>query len=228
MSSRILLIEDEPGLVLTISDLLASEGYDVESAMDGDTGVSKAANGEYDLIVLDVMLPKRNGFEVCRELRQRGYDVAILMLTAKTQVVDRVVGLKLGADDYLSKPFDPAEFLARIEALLRRVKKEGRAPVLSFQFADISVDFESGAVTKAGEPVSLAAKELQLLRYLVERRGKVVLREDLLQNVWEYQSDVSSRTIDVHVAWLRQKLEENPQHPKFIQTVRGKGYRFGA
>jgi two-component system, OmpR family, alkaline phosphatase synthesis response regulator PhoP len=226
MNSRILLVEDEPGLVLTVSDLLMNEGYDVDTAMDGEAGLLKATSETYDLIILDVMMPKRNGLDVCRDLRQRGYDTAILMLTAKTQVVDRVVGLKLGADDYLNKPFDPSELLARVEALLRRVKKEGRAQVRTFEFNDVLVDFESGQVSKAGVPVSLASKEMQLLRYLVDRRGKVVTREELLQNVWEYQSDVSSRTIDVHVAWLRQKLEDNQQNPQHIHTIRGKGYRF--
>ena len=226
MNSRILLVEDEPGLVLTVSDLLMNEGYDVATAMDGEAGLLKATSETFDLIILDVMMPKRNGLDVCRDLRQRGYDTAILMLTAKTQVVDRVVGLKLGADDYLTKPFDPSELLARVEALLRRVKKEGRAQVRSFEFSNVVVDFESGQVSKGGVPVSLAAKEMQLLRYLVDRRGKVVTREELLQNVWEYQSDVSSRTIDVHVAWLRQKLEDNQQSPQHIHTIRGKGYRF--
>jgi len=226
MNSRILLVEDEPGLVLTVSDLLMNEGYEVDTAMDGDAGLLKATSEPFDLIILDVMMPKRNGLDVCRDLRQRGYDTAILMLTAKTQIVDRVVGLKLGADDYLNKPFDPSELLARVEALLRRVKKEGRAQVRSFEFGDVVVDFESGQVTKAGVAVGLASKEMQLLRYLVDRRGKVVTREELLQNVWEYQSDVSSRTIDVHVAWLRQKLEDNQQSPQHIHTIRGKGYRF--
>jgi two-component system alkaline phosphatase synthesis response regulator PhoP len=226
MNSRILLVEDEPGLVLTVSDLLINEGYDVETAQDGESGLIAATTSAFDLIILDVMLPRRNGFDVCRDLRQRGYDTAILMLTAKTQVVDRVVGLRLGADDYLNKPFDPSELLARVEALLRRVKKEGRTLVRTFAFSDVTVDFESGQVTRAGAPVALAAKELQLLRYLIDRRGKVVTREELLQNVWEYQSDINSRTIDVHVAWLRQKLEDNPQAPRHIHTIRGKGYRF--
>ena len=227
MSSRILLIEDEPGLVLTVSDLLAGEGHEVEAATDGESGLAKVLSGGFDLVILDVMLPKRNGFDVCRELRQQGIDVAILMLTAKTQVVDRVVGLRLGADDYLTKPFDPAELLARVEALLRRVHKK-RIPVRSFQFDDVEVDFERAEVRKAGQPVSMAAKELQLLRYLVDHRERVVSREEILQKVWEYSSEVSSRTIDVHVAWLRQKLEENPQNPRHIQTIRGQGYRFTA
>jgi two-component system alkaline phosphatase synthesis response regulator PhoP len=211
-----------------LSDLLGAEGYVVEAATDGPTGLARAANEPFDLIILDVMLPGKNGFEVCRELRQQGKDVAVLMLTAKTQVVDRVVGLKLGADDYLPKPFDPAELIARVEALLRRVRKGRLTPVVRFQFANVEVDFDKGDVRKGGVPVSLAGKELQLLRYLVDHRGKVVSRDELLECVWEYQAGVSSRTIDVHVAWLRQKLEDNPQNPQHIHTVRGVGYRFSA
>jgi two-component system, OmpR family, alkaline phosphatase synthesis response regulator PhoP len=225
MNSRILLIEDEPGLVLTLSDLLEAEGYTVESASEGITGLAKAASEPFDVIILDVMLPGKNGFDICRDIRSRGLDVAILMLTAKTQIIDRVVGLKLGADDYLTKPFDPAELLARVEALLRRVNKENRVNVRSFHFDDVEIDFERSEVRKAGHPLALAAKELQLLRYLVNHRDRVVPRDEILREVWEYDSEVSSRTIDVHVAWLRQKLD-NPQNPKFIQTVRGKGYRF--
>jgi two-component system, OmpR family, alkaline phosphatase synthesis response regulator PhoP len=221
----ILLIEDEPGLVMTITDLLLAEGHLVESVSDGDAGLAKATKEKFALIILDVMLPKKTGFEVCRQLRQSGVDTAILMLTAKTQVVDRVVGLKLGADDYLTKPFDPAELLARVEALLRRVNKENRVNVHTFHFGDVQINFETAEVRKAGLPLALAAKELQLLRYLVNHRDRVVPREEILQQVWEYDGEVSSRTIDVHIAWLRQKLD-NPQNPKFIQTVRGKGYRF--
>jgi len=226
VSSRILLVEDEPGLVITLSDLLTSEGYNVESAGDGNAGLARALAEKFDLIVLDVMLPGKNGFDVCRELRQQGKDVAILMLTARTQLTDRVVGLKLGADDYLTKPFEPPELVARVEALLRRTKKEKLAPVVSYRFSTVEVDFEKGDVTKGGAPVALAGKELELLRYLVDHRGKVVPREELLEAVWEYQPGVSSRTLDVHIAWLRQKLEETPQNPRHIQTVRGVGYRF--
>ena len=228
MSSRILLVEDDPGLSMTLADLLASEGYTVDTAADGSSGLEKAGSGAFDLVMLDVMLPGKNGFDVCRELRQQGKDVAVLMLTAKTQLTDRVVGLKLGADDYVSKPFEPAELLARVEALLRRVKKENLAPVARYRFSSVEIDFERGQVRKNGSPISLAAKELDLLRYLIDRRGKVVSREELLEAVWEYQPGVSSRTIDVHVAWLRQKLEDTPQHPKHIHTVRGVGYRFSA
>jgi two-component system alkaline phosphatase synthesis response regulator PhoP len=228
MSARILLVEDEPGLVMTLSDLLGAEGYEVESAIDGPAGLSTALKEKFDLIVLDVMLPGKSGLEVCRELRQQGNDVAVLMLTAKTQLYDRVVGLKLGADDYLTKPFEPPELLARIEALLRRVKHDKLSPVTHFQFGNVEIDFERGEVHKRGVELNLAAKELDLLRYLIDRRGNVVSRDELLEAVWEYQPGVSSRTIDVHVAWLRQKLEDNPQSPRHIHTVRGVGYRFAA
>jgi two-component system alkaline phosphatase synthesis response regulator PhoP len=226
MSSRILLVEDEPGLVMTLTDLLSIEGYQVETAADGEVGLATAAEGNFDLVLLDLMLPKKTGYEVCRELRRRGNDVAILMLTAKTQVLDRVVGLKLGADDYLAKPFDPAELLARVEALLRRVRKDNRIPVHSFRFGDVEVDFERAELLKRGQPLRMSGKELQLLQYLIHYRGRVVPREEIFEHVWEYSSDVSSRTIDVHVASLRQKLEDNPQNPRHIHTIRGKGYRF--
>ena len=225
MNPRILLVEDEPGLVLTLTDLLRAEGYDVESAADGETGLSRALTRQHSLVVLDVMLPRKNGFEVCRELRQAGVDTAILMLTAKTLVGDRVTGLRLGADDYLAKPFDPSELLARIEALLRRVEKYDRVPVKTFSFDDVEIDFERAEVTRAGQKVSLASKEMQLLEYLVLHRDRVLPREEILQQVWQYDSEVNSRTVDVHVAWLRQKLD-NPQSPKRIQTIRGKGYKF--
>jgi two-component system alkaline phosphatase synthesis response regulator PhoP len=224
--SKILLVEDEPGLVLTLTDLLESEGHAVETASEGNTGFAKAAGEFFDVIILDVMLPGKSGFDVCRDLRRRGSDVAVLMLTARTQVIDRVVGLKLGADDYLTKPFDPAELLARVEALLRRSRNENPHTVLRCDFGAVRVDFEKCEASKDGAPVNLAGKEMQLLRYLVNHSGKVLSRDELLREVWQYQSDVSTRTVDVHVAWLRQKLEENPQSPRHILTVRGSGYRF--
>jgi len=226
MSWRILLVEDEPGLVMTLTDLLIMEGYEVASAPDGPSGLARAMGEPFDLIVLDLMLPGKNGLEVCREMRQRGNDTALLMLTAKSQLTDRVVGLKLGADDYLTKPFEPPELLARIEALLRRVRKENRTPIVRFAFGSVEVDFREGSVRRNGQTVNLAGKEMELLRYLIEQRGKVVSRDELLEGVWAYQPGVSSRTIDVHVAWLRQKLEENPANPRHIHTVRGVGYRF--
>jgi DNA-binding response OmpR family regulator len=193
--------------------------------MDGDAGLARALTAEYAMILLDVMLPKKNGFELCRELRQRGIDTAILMLTARTHVVDRVAGLKLGADDYMAKPFDPRELLARVEALLRRVRSEKRIPLRTFRFADIDVNFERAEVFKAGELLYLASKELGLLQYLVQNRGRIVPREELLEEVWGYRSAISSRTLDVHIAWLRQKID-NPANPRHIQTVRGIGYQF--
>jgi two-component system, OmpR family, alkaline phosphatase synthesis response regulator PhoP len=228
MTSRILLVEDEPGLVFTLSDLLSAEGYAIETAPDGIAGLKRATSEPFDLVILDVMLPGKNGFEVCRELRRQGKDVAILMLTAKSQLTDRVVGLKLGADDYVTKPFEPPELLARVEALLRRVKKEKLPPVSRFHFGNVDVDFEKGVVRKGETAVTLAGKEMELLRYLIDHRGKVVARDELLEAVWQYQPGVSSRTIDVHVAWLRQKLEERPATPRHIHTVRGVGYRFAA
>ena len=226
MSLRILLVEDEPGLVLTLSDLLAAEGYEIDTAGDGGTALSKALGSRFDLIVLDVMLPGKNGFDVCRELRAAGVDSAILMLTARTQVIDRVLGLKLGADDYLTKPFDPSELVARVEALLRRVQKENLLPVAHFQFGNVEVNFERAEVWKSGQRVQLSGKELQLLQYFVNNRGKVLARDELLKHVWQYQESVTSRTVDVHIAWLRQKLEDNPQLPRHLHTVRGVGYRF--
>jgi two-component system alkaline phosphatase synthesis response regulator PhoP len=226
MSSRILLIEDEPGLQLTLRDLALGAGYMVDIAGDGETGLRKAAGGGFDLILLDVMLPKKGGFDVCRELRAQGIDTPALMLTARTQVTDRVTGLKLGADDYLPKPFDPAELLARMEALLRRTNKEKRPPLTTFRFGNVEADFERAELRKDGQALNAATKELQLLHYLVERRGAVVSREDILRDVWAYSSAANSRTVDVHIAWLRQKIEDNTQFPRYIHTIRGVGYRF--
>jgi two-component system alkaline phosphatase synthesis response regulator PhoP len=223
---RILLVEDEPGLVLTLSDLLAGAGYSVETAMDGISAIEKASKEQFDLFILDVMLPGKDGFRVCQELHERGVAGAVLMLTARTQLADRVAGLKGGADDYMVKPFEPPELLARIEALLRRVNKQRQVSVSRFHFGDVEVDFEKADVKKQGKPILLAGKELDLLRYLVNHRGMVVPRNDLLEEVWQYQPGVSSRTIDVHVAWLRQKLEDRPQRPRHIHTIRGVGYRF--
>jgi two-component system alkaline phosphatase synthesis response regulator PhoP len=226
MNSRILLIEDEPGLQVTLRDLLNGQGYDVAVAGDGEAGMRSAEAGGFDLILLDIMLPKKNGFDVCRDLRRQGIDTPTLILTARNLVQDRVAGLKLGADDYLAKPFDPGELLARVEALLRRVHKEKRIPLAKFRFGAVEADFERSQVRKNGQPLNLSAKEFQLLRYLVERRGKVVSREDILRDVWSYSNEASSRTIDVHIAWLRQKIEDNTQYPQHVHTIRGKGYRF--
>jgi two-component system alkaline phosphatase synthesis response regulator PhoP len=224
---RLLLVEDEPGLVMTLTDRLMAEGYDVEDAGDAQTALRVASAGQFDAILLDVMLPGGNGFDICRTLRQRGIETPILMLTARGQVVDRVVGLKLGADDYLVKPFDMSELLARVEALLRRTQSgTGASAGETFKFDDVAIDFRKAEVTKGGIPVELSAREFKLLRYFVEHRGATLSRDELLNEVWGYNSMPSTRTVDVHVAWLRQKLEDNPRHPQHILTLHGLGYKF--
>ncbi len=226
MKSNILLVEDEPGLVLTVCDRLRSEGYTVESLGDGLTAVDRATRGQFGLIILDVMLPGKSGFEICKELRERGSNTPILMLTARTQVEDKVQGLKIGADDYLTKPFEMVELLARIEALLRRGSRTGKDGPDFYDIGPIRVDIRRSEVFRNGIPAVLSTKEFQLLRYLVEHRGKTLSREELLTDVWGYSSAPSTRTVDVHVAWLRQKLEDDPKQPKYILTVHGQGYKF--
>ena len=224
MDRRILLVEDEPGLVTTLGDRLRSEGHHVQSATDGETGLQMASSAPFDLIILDIMLPRKSGIDVCRDLRQRGISTPVLMLTARGQTVDKVVGLKIGADDYMTKPFEMLELLARVEALLRRAPAFS-APGEVYQLGAIRVDLRRTEVTRHGKPVALSAKEFQLLRYLVEHRGTTVSRETLLSEVWGYGGVTSSRTVDVHVAWLRQKLEEDPRQPQWILTVHGLGYK---
>ena len=222
---RLLLVEDEPGLVMTLTDRLSREGYGVDTSADGASALERATSEAFDLVLLDVMLPQMNGFDVLRELRRRGVDVPVIMLTARGQIVDKVVGLKLGADDYVTKPFEMVELLARIEAKLRRTPTRTTTPDVH-QFGDIQVDFRKAEVTKAGAPLDLSAREFQLLRYFLEHRGATLTREELLNEVWGYNSMPSTRTVDVHVAWLRQKIEPNPRHPQFILTIHGLGYKF--
>ena len=224
---RILLVEDEPGLVLTLTDRLRSEGYDVGSAGDGPSGLALATRERWDVILLDVMLPGVSGFDVCRDMRQRGVTTPVVMLTARGQVVDKVLGLKLGADDYLTKPFDMMELLARIEVQLRRSDAARRgAATTQYQFGDVIVDVRKTEVTRAGTPVELSAREFLLLKYFIEHREATISRDELLNEVWGYHSMPSTRTVDVHVAWLRQKIEPNPRQPQFILTVHGLGYKF--
>ena len=224
---KVLLVEDEDGLILTLTDRLRSEGFDVVAAKDGEAGFAAAVGETFDLILLDVMLPKKNGYDVCRDLRQRGVTTPVLMLTAKGETIDKVLGLKLGADDYLTKPFEVIELLARIEALLRRspAKTNGHSSE-AFRFGDVTVDFKRATVGKEDSTVELSAMEFKLLQYLIENRGVVHSRDHLLDQVWGYDAMPSTRTVDVHIAWLRQKLEENPKRPRFIQTVHGMGYKF--
>jgi two-component system alkaline phosphatase synthesis response regulator PhoP len=224
---RVLLVEDEQGLILTLTDRLRSEGFDVDVAADGKTGLEKGLGGNYDIILLDVMLPEKNGYDVCRDLRQKGIATPVLMLTAKGETIDKVLGLKLGADDYLTKPFEVLELLARIEALLRRspATTNGRTHD-AIRFGDITIDFKRAEVMRAGESIDLSAMEFKLLQHLIENRGVVHSRDQLLDAVWGYDAMPSTRTVDVHIAWLRQKLESNPKRPHFIQTVHGMGYKF--
>src|SRR5918993_5553611 len=216
---------------MTLTDRLAAEGYEVESVTDARSALDAGGTGAFDVILLDVMLPGGNGFDVCRTLRQKGVQTPVLMLTARGQVVDKVVGLKLGADDYLVKPFEMAELLARVEALLRRGSStSSSAPGTTdgFVFGDISVDFRRAEVVKSGKPLELSAREFKLLKYFVEHRGAALTRDELLNEVWGYNAMPSTRTVDVHVAWLRQKLEDNSRHPQYILTVHGLGYKFVA
>jgi two-component system, OmpR family, alkaline phosphatase synthesis response regulator PhoP len=222
---RILLIEDEPGIVLTLTDRLTGEGYSVESATDGESGLERATRDAFDLLLLDLMLPRMSGLDVCKALRKRGIETPMIMLTARGQVVDKVVGLKLGADDYVTKPFEMAELLARVEAQLRRAPSSPH-PTEGYAFGDMRVDFRKAEATREGAPIDLSAREFQLLRYFLEHRGATLTRDELLNEVWGYNSMPSTRTVDVHVAWLRQKIEPNPRHPQFILTVHGMGYKF--
>jgi two-component system alkaline phosphatase synthesis response regulator PhoP len=226
MNACILMVEDEPGVALVVADLLRAEGHEVETVADGNAGLQRALARKFDLLILDVMLPGLGGYEICDSIRRHGFDGAILMLTARGEVSDRVKGLRTGADDYLVKPFDPDELVARVGALLRRVHKEELTPVMKFQFGSVTADFSKGEFSKDARPVSLAAKEIELLRHLINHRGRVLSRQDLLDQLWKHQPHITERTVDVHIAWLRQKLEDQPGSPRFILTARGEGYYF--
>ena len=224
MSESILLIEDEQELCRVLTLRLNKRGYEVDMAADGVSGCKKALGASFDLIILDIALPQRNGLDVCRDLRQAGLATPILMLTARTQIADKVVGLKLGADDYVTKPFSSSELMARIEALLRRPPLQTNQ--LVHDFGTVRIDLRRMEVKRNGKLVRLTAREFQLLRYLVERPGIAVARKELLRSVWAYDADSFTRTVDVHIAGLRRKLEDDPDSPHLIVTVPGMGYRF--
>ena len=230
MTNKILVIEDDAGITMALTDLLHAEDYRVETAADGLTGLARASEDSFDIIILDVMLPGKNGFDVCRDLRQRNIAAPILMLTARGQVIDKVLGLKLGADDYLCKPFEPLELLARLEALLRRSQTRASSPDLpeAFGFGSVVVNFRSTEVLCEGKPVELSAREFQLLRYFIEQCGATLSRDQLLREVWGYESGMLTRTVDVHVGLLRQKLEYDAKNPRHFLTMRGHGYKFVA
>jgi len=222
---RILVVEDEPTIATGLQDDLEQEGYAVEVVTDGAVAIKRILEGEFDLILLDVMLPGADGFTVCREARMKGIRTPIVMLTAKGQEVDKVVGLELGADDYVTKPFSPRELLARIKAVMRRAQDKPKTAG-SYHFADITVDFDRFEVLRKGEKIDLTAMEFKLLRAFLEHRGQVLSIDEMLREVWGKDVFLTDRVIYTHVNNLRNKIEEDPHNPKLLISVRGIGYRF--
>jgi two-component system alkaline phosphatase synthesis response regulator PhoP len=224
--TRILVVEDEPGIALGLEDDLKLEGYEVEVIGDGAAASQRAREGAFDLILLDVMLPGKDGFEICRELRRAGMRVPILMLTAKTQEAEKVMGLELGADDYVSKPFGTRELRARIKALLRRAGAGQEAEVECYRFGDVEVDFRRGEVRRGGAGVELTPIEFKLIGLFVRAPGRVMSRDRLLSGAWGPDTFASDRIVDNHIANLRRKIEPDPANPRYLRNVRGMGYRF--
>ena len=222
----ILLVEDEYALRMTLGDRLRKEGYVVDCAADGEEGFAKATQLPFDLIILDVMLPRRDGLDVCRDIRGSGLITPVLMLTARGRTSEKVNGLKIGADDYVTKPFKMPEILARVEALLRRAPTRPAAPNAVSEFGRVRVDDRGTEVVRDGKVINLSAREFQLLRFFLENKGTTLSREDLLTRVWGYSASMFTRTVDVHVASLRHKLEDDPRQPRFFVTVQGLGYKF--
>lgn len=223
--TKILIIEDEPNMVLGLKDSCEYEGYEVSVARDGKEALDKGLNEKADLIILDVMLPFMGGLDVCRTLRSKGIEAPIIMLTARSQEIDKVIGLEVGADDYVTKPFSIRELLARIRAQLRRAAKDV-VDIDSYSFGDIELDFKRYLATKAGHDLDLSAREFEILRHLIRHRGQIVTRDQLLDSVWGYDSYPVTRTVDNHIAKLRQKIEADPSQPRHIITVHRLGYRF--
>ena len=224
----ILLVDDDESFAILLGERLHREGYDVRSCGDVTQAAELLKDSAFDVILLDVMLPDRCGFELCAELRTREIETPILMLTARGNVTDRVTGLRMGADDYLSKPFEVPELLARIEALRRRSARNSRSSTSFVEFGDIAVNFDNRSVLRGGQPVEISRREFQMLSHLIRNEGRVVLRDELLQCVWGYRALTYTRTVDVHMWQLRRKLEADPQHPRFLRTIRGTGYLFSA
>ncbi len=226
MKEKILIIEDEEDLVKGLKLNLADEGYEIDWASDGVEGLRKALEEAPDLIILDIMLPGMNGLDICRELRQKNISIPIIMLTAKGEEVDKVVGLEIGADDYITKPFSVRELLARIKAHLRREKREGIKAPKTYSFGNVEIDFVHFKVRRQGKEMDLTSLEMEILKYFVSHKGEVIKREALLDKIWGYESFPTTRTIDNHILKLRKKIEENPSNPKYILSVYGEGYRF--
>ena len=222
---KVLIVEDDAAMATALRDGFTYEGYEVVLVSDGEAGLKAAREGAPDIVVLDVMMPKLSGLDVCKRLRSEGSSVPIIMLTARGQEIDKVLGLKLGADDYVTKPFGFMELMARVEALLRRTAGGARhAEVYGFGY--VIVDFKKAELKKNGTIVEVTARELKLLEYFIAHRGEVVPRERLLDQVWDYDSAPLTRTVDMHVAKLRKKIEDNPADPRFIVTVHRMGYKF--
>jgi DNA-binding response OmpR family regulator len=229
MNEHILIVEDEQELCMTLGDRLRSEGYAVDVAFDGKSGFEKINEAPFDLVILDIMLPMRGGLDLCVDIRRSGFTTPILILTALSQSVEKVAGLKLGADDYVTKPFDTPELMARVEALLRRSpnRPENMSAMQEvLRLGPIVLDMRKSRVTRDGQHVNLTSREYQLFRYLVEHRGLTVSREELLEQVWGHIPGTLTRTVDMHIASLRQKLEAYPKKPEMIITVPLMGYRF--
>lgn len=222
---KILIIEDEESILMALEDNLKLEGYDVSSAKDGELGLSMAEEQGYDIIILDIMLPKMDGFEICKQLRQEGITTPILMLTAKGQEIDKILGLELGADDYVTKPYSPRELLARVKALLRRAKQTEQEIGL-YIFGDVEIDFIKYEARKKGKPIYLTALEFDLLHFLIKFKGQVKSRDSILDEVWGAEVYVHPRTVDKHIADLRKKIEDDPPNPKYIIGIRSVGYKF--
>lgn len=226
MREKILIIEDEEDLVKGLKLNLEDEGYEVDWAYDGEDGLRKALEEAPDLIILDIMLPKMNGLDICRELRQKNMNIPIIMLTAKGKEIDKVVGLEIGADDYMTKPFSIRELLARVKAHLRREKREGKKVPEVYGFGDVEIDFAHFKVRRKGKEFDLTSLEMEILKYFIAHKREVVTRRILLDKIWGYESYPTTRTIDNHILKLRKKIEDDPSHPKHILSVYGEGYRF--
>ena len=222
---KILIIEDEESILMALEDNLRLEGYDVSSAKDGELGLSMAEEQGYDIIILDIMLPKMDGFEICKQLRQEGITTPILMLTAKGQEIDKILGLELGADDYVTKPYSPRVLLARVKALLRRAKQTEQEIGL-YIFGDVEIDFIKYEARKKGKAIYLTALEFDLLHFLIKFKGQVKSRDSILDEVWGAEVYVHPRTVDKHIADLRKKIEDDPPNPKYIIGIRSVGYKF--
>lgn len=223
---KILIIEDEEAIQIALEDDFVLEGYEVELASDGINGLQKAENPEIDLIILDIMLPGMNGFDICKKLRSRNIQTPIIMLTAKGQEIDRVVGLEIGADDYVTKPFSPRELQARVKSIFRRMEAASQVNIQDiFFFKRLKVDFRQYECYKNDEKVNLTMHEFELLKYLIQNRGRVINRDELLDKVWGQDVIVSPRTIDTHMTNLRKKVEDEPDSPQLIISVRGVGYK---